>query len=310
MARNERLTLPDLGGRRVLVTGASDGIGLEIAARFAGAGAEVVVPVRNRDKGAAAVARITAQHPDASVLLEDLDLSSLESVSTLGERLRAGGTPIDVFVGNAGVMNPPERQTTRDGFELQFGTNHLGHVALVGALLPLLRVADGRVVMQSSVAAQRASIRWDDLQSEQDYDVARAYGQSKLACALFALELGRRSRAGGWGITSAVSHPGVAPTSLLAARPEIGRSGDTVAVRMIRWLSARGLLVGTPASAAEPALLAATDTDLDGGFVGPTGPGQLGGPAGRRKPWAPLLRDDDAARLWDVSESLVGSAVS
>ncbi|MDR6169730.1 SDR family oxidoreductase [Curtobacterium sp. SORGH_AS_0776] len=310
MARNERLTLPDLGGRRVLVTGASDGIGLEIAARFAGAGAEVVVPVRNRDKGAAAVARITAQHPGASVLLEDLDLSSLESVSTLGERLRSEGTPIDVFVGNAGVMNPPERQTTRDGFELQFGTNHLGHVALVGALLPLLRAANGRVVMQSSVAAQRASIRWDDLQSERDYDVARAYGQSKLACALFALELGRRSRAGGWGITSAVSHPGVAPTSLLAARPEIGRSGDTVAVRLIRWLSARGLLVGTPASAAEPALLAATDADLDGGFVGPTGPGQLGGPAGRRKPWAPLLRDEDAARLWDVSESLVESSVS
>lgn len=310
MARNEPLTLPDLSGRRVLVTGASDGIGLEIAARFAGAGAEVVVPVRNRDKGAAAVARISAQHPGASVLLEDLDLSSLESVSTLGERMRSEGTPIDVFVGNAGVMNPPERQTTRDGFELQFGTNHLGHVALVGALLPLLRAANGRVVMQSSVAAQRASIRWDDLQSERDYDVARAYGQSKLACALFALELGRRSRTGGWGITSAVSHPGVAPTSLLAARPEIGRSGDTVAVRLIRWLSARGLLVGTPASAAEPALVAATDADLDGGFVGPTGPGQLGGPAGRRKPWAPLLRDDDAARLWDVSGSLVGSAVS
>ncbi|WP_416392926.1 MULTISPECIES: SDR family oxidoreductase [unclassified Curtobacterium] len=310
MARNERLTLPDLGGRRVLVTGASDGIGLEIAARFAGAGAEVVVPVRNREKGSAAVDRITARHPGATVVLEDLDLSSLESVATIGERLRSDGTPIDVVVGNAGVMNPPERQTTRDGFELQFGTNHLGHVALVGGLLPLLRAANGRVVMQSSVAAQRASIRWDDLQSERDYDVARAYGQSKLACALFALELGRRSRAGGWGITSAVSHPGVAPTSLLAARPEIGRSGDTVAVRLIRWLSARGLLVGTPASAAEPALLAATDADLDGGFVGPTGLGQLGGPAGRRTPWAPLLRDDDAARLWDVSEMLVGSAVS
>jgi NAD(P)-dependent dehydrogenase (short-subunit alcohol dehydrogenase family) len=310
MARNEPISLPDLHGRRVLVTGASDGIGLEIAGRFAGAGAEVVVPVRNRDKGAAAVARITAHHPDASVVLEDLDLSSLESVSTLGERLRSEGTPIDVLVGNAGVMNPPERQTTRDGFELQFGTNHLGHVALVGGLLPLLRAANGRVVMQSSVAAQRASIRWDDLQSERDYDVARAYGQSKLACALFALELGRRSRADGWGITSAVSHPGVAPTSLLAARPEIGRSGDTVAVRLIRWLSARGLIVGTPASAAEPALLAATDADLDGGFVGPTGLGQLGGPAGLRKPWAPLLRDEDAARLWDVSEELVGRPVS
>lgn len=305
MARNERLEIADLGGRRVLVTGASDGIGLEIAARFAGAGAEVVVPVRNRDKGAAAVARITEQHPGASVVLEDLDLSSLESVATLGDRLRSEGTPIDVVVGNAGVMNPPERQTTRDGFELQFGTNHLGHVALVGGLLPLVRAASGRVVMQTSVAARRASIRWDDLQSERDYDVARAYAQSKLACALFARELGRRSRAGGWGITSAVSHPGVAPTNLLAARPEIGRAGDTVAVRLIRWLSARGLLVGTPVSAAEPALLAATGPDLDGGFVGPTGPGQLGGPAGRREPWAPMLRDDDAARLWDVSEALV-----
>jgi len=305
MARNERLEIADLGGRRVLVTGASDGIGLEIAARFAGAGAEVVVPVRNRDKGAAAVARITEQHPGASVVLEDLDLSSLESVATLGDRLRSEGTPIDVVVGNAGVMNPPERQTTRDGFELQFGTNHLGHVALVGGLLPLVRAASGRVVMQTSVAARRASIRWDDLQSERDYDVAQAYAQSKLACALFARELGRRSRAGGWGITTAVSHPGVAPTNLLAARPEIGRTGDTVAVRLIRWLSARGLLVGTPVSAAEPALLAATDPELDGGFVGPTGPGQLGGPAGRREPWAPMLRDEDAARLWDVSEALV-----
>ena len=305
MARNERLEIADLGGRRVLVTGASDGIGLEIAARFAGAGAEVVVPVRNRDKGAAAVARITEQHPGASVVLEDLDLSSLESVATLGDRLRSEGTPIDVVVGNAGVMNPPERQTTRDGFELQFGTNHLGHVALVRGLLPLVRAASGRVVMQTSVAARRASIRWDDLQSERDYDVAQAYAQSKLACALFARELGRRSRAGGWGITTAVSHPGVAPTNLLAARPEIGRTGDTVAVRLIRWLSARGLLVGTPVSAAEPALLAATDPELDGGFVGPTGPGQLGGPAGRREPWAPMLRDEDAARLWDVSEALV-----
>jgi len=310
MARNERLTLPDLGGRRVLVTGASDGIGLEIASRFAGAGAQVVMPVRNRGKGTAAAARITREHPGAAVVLEDLDLSSLESVATLADRLRSEGTPIDVVVGNAGVMNPPERQTTRDGFELQFGTNHLGHVALVGGLLPLLRAAGGRVVMQSSVAAQRASIRWDDLQFERDYDVARAYAQSKLACALFARELGRRSRAGGWGITSAVSHPGIAPTSLLAARPEIGRSGDTVSVRLIRWLSARGLLVGTPASAAEPALLAATDPDLDGAFVGPTGPGQVGGPAGRRTPWAPVLRDADAARLWDVSEALVGRTVS
>jgi NAD(P)-dependent dehydrogenase (short-subunit alcohol dehydrogenase family) len=305
MARTEQLTIPDLQGRRVLVTGASDGIGLEIAARFAGAGAEVVMPVRNRGKGAAAVARISERHPGASVVLEDLELSSLASIAALGDRLRSDGTPIDVFVGNAGVMTPPERRTTEDGFELQFGTNHLGHVALVGGVLPLLRAARGRVVMQTSVAAQRASIRWDDLQFERDYNGGRAYGQSKLACALFALELGRRSRSGGWGVTSAVSHPGVAPTSLLAARPEIGRGGDTPQVRVIRWLSARGLLVGTPATAAEPALLAATDPAMDGGFSGPTGIGQLGGPAGGRTPWAPMLRDADAARLWDVSEALI-----
>ncbi|ROS37192.1 SDR family oxidoreductase [Curtobacterium sp. PhB78] len=305
MARTEQLPLPELTGRRVLVTGASDGIGLEIAARFAGAGAEVVMPVRNRGKGATAAARISERHPAASVVLEDLDLSSLTSIAALGDRLRSDGTPIDVLVGNAGVMTPPERGTTEDGFELQFGTNHLGHVALVRGVLPLLRAARGRVVMQTSVAARRASIRWDDLQSERDYDGMRAYAQSKLACALFALELGRRSRSGGWGVTSAVSHPGVAPTSLLAARSEIGRGVDTPQVRVIRWLSARGLLVGTPATAAEPALLAATAPDLDGGFAGPSGIGQLGGPAGRRAPWAPMLRTEDAARLWDASEALV-----
>jgi NAD(P)-dependent dehydrogenase (short-subunit alcohol dehydrogenase family) len=306
MSRNhQQLSVPDLTGRRVLVTGASDGIGFEIARRFAGAGAEVVVPVRNRAKGAAAVERITAEHPRASVRLEDLDLSSLSSVATLTDRLRSDGQPIDVLVGNAGVMTPPTRQTTKDGFELQFGTNHLGHVALVLGVLPLLRAAGGRFVMQSSVAARRASINWDDLQFERKYDGNRAYAQSKLACALFAFEFGRRSRAEGWGVSSAVSHPGVAPTSLLAARPELERSGDTTAVRLIRWMSARGLFVGTPETAAEPALLAATGADMDGAFVVPTGLGQLGGAPGRREPWAPMLRTEDAARLWDESAVLV-----
>ncbi|WP_144765201.1 SDR family oxidoreductase [Curtobacterium sp. 9128] len=307
MPRNtDAFTIPDLTGRRALVTGASDGIGLGIATRLAGAGADVVLPVRNRRKGDAAVARIRAAHPDAVVTLEDLDLSSLASVAALGERLRAEGAPLHMLIGNAGVMTPPERQTTTDGFELQFGTNHLGHFALVGALLPVLRSGRARVVLQTSVAARRASIPWDDLQSERSYNGGRAYGASKLADALFALELSRRSRAAGWGISSAVSHPGVAPTSLLAARPEVGRAQDTTAVRMIRWLSSHGLLVGTVDTAGHPALLAATDPALDGAFTGPRGAGGVGGPAARQELWAPMRSTADAERLWSVSEELTG----
>ncbi|SBN61717.1 NADP-dependent 3-hydroxy acid dehydrogenase YdfG [Curtobacterium sp. 9128] len=303
---HDDVTIPDLTGRRALVTGASDGIGLGIATRLAAAGAEVVMPVRNRRKGEAAADRIRQQYPDAILRLEEMDLSSLRSVASLADRLRSQGDPLHLLIGNAGVMTPPERQETEDGFELQFGTNHLGHFALVGQLLPLLRAGSARVVMQTSIAARRARIDWEDLQSERPYDGNRAYAASKLACALVGFELGRRSRAGGWGITSAVSHPGVAPTSLLAARPEVGRTQDTTAVRVIRWLSSRGLLVGTVDSAGEPALLAATGSDLDGAFTGPGWPGGLGGPAARHQSWKPMRDEAAAARLWTVSEELSG----
>lgn len=303
------LPMPDLTGRRALVTGASDGIGLGIASRLAGAGAHVVVPVRNRAKGEAAAATIRQAHPDAEVTLESLDLASLDSVAALGERLVADGTPLDLLVNNAGVMTPPERRTTQDGFELQLGTNHLGHVALTAHLMPLLRAARGRVVSQTSVAARRGSFDWEDLGSERSYDAMAAYRRSKIACGLFGLELSRRSRAAGWGVTSTVSHPGVAPTSLLAARSETGRDKDTPEVKVIRWLSARGLLVGTAESAGLPALMAATSPDADGGFYGPQGLGGAGGAPGPVDLWAPLRRDEDAARLWQVSEELTGVTV-
>ncbi|MEL7975788.1 SDR family oxidoreductase [Isoptericola sp. F-RaC21] len=310
MTRTEHdIALPDLSGRRALVTGASDGVGLRIAARLAGAGAEVLLPVRNPRKGEAAVDRIRAEHPSARLVLHELDLASLASVAALGERLQAEGAPIHLLVNNAGVMTPPERQVTVDGFELQLGTNHLGHFALTARLLPLLRAGRARVTTQSSVAARRGTILWDDPNAERRYDGRRSYAQSKLACGLFGLELARRSSAGGWGITSTVSHPGVAPTSLLAARPEVGRAGDTRAVRVIRWLSAHGLVVGTVESAALPALLAAASPEAqDGGFYGPGWPGHLGGPPGPQRLWAPLRRDDDAARLWSLSEELTGVA--
>jgi NAD(P)-dependent dehydrogenase (short-subunit alcohol dehydrogenase family) len=303
--------LPDLAGTRALVTGASDGMGLVIARQLAAAGAELVLPVRNREKGAHAATTIRRSVADAAITLLDLDLASLESVRALGETLRSEGDPIHLLINNAGVMTPPDRQTTVDGFELQFGTNHLGHFALVGELLPLLRAGRARVTSQASIAARSGSINWNDLQWERSYDGMKAYTQSKIAVGLFATELDRRSRVHGWGITSTLSHPGVAPTSLLAARPELGRSGDTPQVRVIRWLSARGLLVGTPESAAQPALMAATVAHPEHGrMYGPSGPGQLGGAPGSRPLFAPLTSTDDARRMWSVSEQVTAIAYS
>ena len=300
------ITVPDLSGKRAVVTGASDGIGLGLATRLAAAGAEVLLPVRNPRKGEAATTTIRQRNPNANVSLRALDLSSLDSVAALGEALREEGHPIHILINNAGVMTPPDRQTTADGFELQFGTNHLGHFALVGHLLPLLRAGRARVTSQISVAANRNSINWDDLNWERSYDGMRAYSQSKIAFGLFGLELDRRSQANGWGITSNLSHPGIAPTSLLAARPEVGRDQDTRGVRLIRTLSARGILVGTVQTAQLPALYAATSPDAEsGGFYGPRGLGHMGGPPGEQKLFSRLRSAEDAERIWQVSEELV-----
>ncbi|MFI8522809.1 SDR family oxidoreductase [Promicromonospora sukumoe] len=301
------ITVPSLAGKRALVTGASDGMGLGMATRLAAAGAEVVMPVRNPRKGEAAVTTIRRTVPDARLSLRNLDLSSLDSVTALGDTLREEGRPIHVLINNAGVMRPPSRQSTADGFELQLGTNHLGHFALVGHLLPLLRDGGARVTSQVSVAARSGAINWDDLNWERSYDVMRAYSQSKIAFGLFGLELERRSRAHGWGITSNLSHPGVAPTNLLAARPEIGRSEDTPQIRMIRWLSEHGILLGTPRTAGLPALMAATDpTARPGVLYGPSGPGNLGGRPAEQQLYAPLRSVEEAARVWEMSERLTG----
>ncbi|GAA0998226.1 SDR family oxidoreductase [Acrocarpospora macrocephala] len=299
------ITIPDLSGKRAVITGASDGMGLGMATRLAAAGAEVIMPVRNPRKGEAAITTIRRAAPGAKVSLRSLDLSSLESVAALGDALREEGRPIHLLINNAGVMRPPNRQTTADGFELQFGTNHLGHFALVGHVLPLLRDGRARVTSQVSVAARRGTINWDDLNWERSYHGMRAYSQSKIAFGLFGLELDRRSKAHGWGITSNLSHPGVAPTSLLAARPELGRSQDTPQVRLIRTLSARGILLGTVETAKLPALLAATDPGAKpGAFYGPSGPGNLGGPPAEQRLYPPLRSSDDAARIWRISEAL------
>ncbi|WP_127507074.1 SDR family oxidoreductase [Actinoplanes solisilvae] len=293
------ITVPDLSGKRAVVTGASDGVGLRLAARLAAAGADVVLPVRNPRKGEEALERIGSPN----VSLRALDLSSLDSVAALGETLRAEGRPIHILVNNAGVMTPPDRQTTADGFELQFGTNHLGHFALVAHLLPLLRAGHARVTSQISIAANQGAINWPDLNWERSYNGSRAYSQSKIAFGLFALELARRSQEDGWGITSNLSHPGVAPTNLLAARPEVNRAKDTVGVRIIRALSSLGVLVGTVETALLPALLAATTPDA-APFYGPSGPAHLGGPPAEQKLYSRLRDPEEAERVWQISEEL------
>ena len=300
------ITVPDLSGKLAVVTGASDGVGLGLATRLAAAGAEVVLPVRNRRKGEAALAKITREHPGAVVSLRDLDLSSLASVAALGATLLGENRPIHLLVNNAGVMTPPDRQTTADGFELQFGSNHLGHFALVAHLLPLLRAGHARVTSQISVAANQNAINWDDLNWERSYRGSHAYSQSKIAFGLFGLELDRRSQAGGWGITSNLAHPGVAPTNLLAARPEVGRAKDTMGVRLIRVLSRHGILLGTVETAVLPALLAATSPDAGGRLYGPSGPGHLGGAPAEQTVYSRLRGTDEAARVWAVAEELTG----
>lgn len=306
MTRKIDIALPGLSGRRAVVTGASDGMGLHMAARLAAAGAEVVLPVRNPAKGAAAVATIQAQSPEARVSLRELDLSSLASVAALGATLAEEDAPIHLLINNAGVMTPPERQATADGFELQWGTNHLGHVALVGHLLPLLRAGRARVTSQLSIAAASGGINWEDLNWDRSYDGMAAYRQSKIALGLFGLELQRRSESNGWGITSTLSHPGVAPTNLLAARPELGRGADVPARRLIQLASRWGIM-GTAESAAFPALQAATSPQaLPGRFYGPKGPGHLGGAPAEQKLYRTLRSGMEASRVFAVSTELTG----
>lgn len=208
MARAIDIAIPDQSGKRAVVTGASDGIGFVIATRLAAAGAEVIMPVRNPAKGADAADRIRGLVPGAKVATRALDLSSLESVATLVDQLVGEGRPIDILVNNAGVMTPPSRRATKDGFELQFGTNHLGHFALTLGLLPLLRQGRARVTHQTSVAARRGAINWDDLNWERSYNVNKAYSQSKIAVGLFARELDQRSAVAGGASPATCPTPG------------------------------------------------------------------------------------------------------
>jgi NAD(P)-dependent dehydrogenase (short-subunit alcohol dehydrogenase family) len=294
------VSVPDLTGKLAVVTGGSDGLGRALAERLARAGAEVILPVRNAAKGAAA-----AQQIRGAVSTRPLDLSSLDSVAALADGLTADGRPIHILVNNAGVMAPATRHVTADGLELQFETNYLGHFALVGRLLPLLRAGRARVTTQSSIAARSGRIAFDDLQSSRNYSPMRSYGLSKLATMLFGLELDRRSRAFGWGLTSNVAHPGFTSTNLQSAGPNMGRAKPSPMDPIFKWMARRGFLVQNVETGILPALYAAVSPAAEGGrFYGPDGFLHLTGSAADQKIYRSGRDADIAARLWDESARL------
>jgi NAD(P)-dependent dehydrogenase (short-subunit alcohol dehydrogenase family) len=298
MADWKRSDAPSQRDRVAVITG-TGGLGLENALELARAGGEVIVAGRNPKKGEDAVAQVLAEVPSANVRFEQLDLASLESIEAFATRLRGQLDRLDLLVNNAAVMTPPRRETTANGFELQFGTNYLGHFALTARLLPLLRKGtQARVVSLSSVAARAGVIDFDDLQAERSYAPMRAYGQSKLACLMFAFELQRRSEGNGWGLTSIAAHPGIARTELLHNAP--GRWSAVGLARSALWF-----LFQPAAQGALPTLFAATSPAAKpGAYYGPSRFGETrGAPALAKIP--PQAAEPVAAeRLWRASETL------
>jgi NAD(P)-dependent dehydrogenase (short-subunit alcohol dehydrogenase family) len=284
----------DLSGRTAIVTGANSGIGFVEAQTLAQHGAHVILAVRNVDAGRAAAARMSG-----STQVERLDLASQESVRTFAAGVEG---PIDLLVNNAGVMAPPTRRTTADGYELQFGTNHLGHFALTGLLLPaLLAAASPRVTTVASLTHHQGDAKVLEGNPPGDYNPRTSYGRSKLANLLFALELHRRATAAGSHLTSTAAHPGVAATNLVTSRDGMG---DRWVVRTLAPPLMRLVLPGSQGGA-ESILYAAT-VAAPGSYTGPQGPGEIRGKVGPAKV-SSLARDEDlASRLWATSEELTG----
>lgn len=295
--------IPDLSGKRAVITGATGGLGLEAAMALAGKRADTVLIGRNPARGAAALERIRAVHPAAVLRFEQADLAVLASVAAVADRLLAEGRPIDILINNAGVMALPTREITVDGFETQLGVNYLSHFALTGRLLPLLKAARARVVQLSSIAHRGGRIRLGDLNRERAYHPWTAYQQSKLAMLMFAVELDRRSTANGWGLTSVAAHPGFARTDLIANGPA-GRGGLLfgLGLRLLEGVLSHSAQAGTL-----PVLMAAAAADVQGGaYFGPQGWQEMKGPPGPARIAPQALDADMARRLWDASKRLTG----
>ena len=295
--------IPDLTGKVAVITGANSGLGFEAANILAAKGARVVLAVRDVVKGEQAAQEIKGVVPAASLEVLSLDLASLASARRFAEAFPAAYSRLDMLINNAGVMAIP-RRVTADGFEMQFGTNHVGHFALTGLLLPLiLKTPSSRIVTVSSGAHMFGKINFDDLQSERSYSKFGVYGQSKLANLLFAYELQRRLEAAGSGAISVAAHPGYASTNLQSVGPQM--EGSKLGARTMS--AANRILAQSAAMGALPEVYAATSPAVRGGdYIGPDGfMGQKGFP---QKVGSNSRSYDqkDAARLWSVSEGLTG----
>ena len=293
--------IPALGGKTVVVTGGNSGIGFEAARQMARKGAHVILACRDTGRAADALEQIRTLHPSASVEAMQLDLASLESVHRFARDFAAKSVPLDVLCNNAGVMAIP-RRTTAEGFEMQIGTNHLGHFALTGLLLePLLAAPAARVVNGSSTAHKPGRIDFDDLQGEKSYRKWMAYAQSKLANLLFTYELQRRLDAAGARAISVACHPGYSATNLQAVGPQM--SGSRIAARL---MDLGNRFFSQPAAmGALPTLYAATSPDARGGdYIGPDGFMENYGHPRKTRSTARSHGRAVATRLWEVSEQL------
>ena len=301
--------IPDQTGRTVLVTGASSGLGLRSAEALAARGAAVLLGCRSAERGAAAIGRVAAVATGPAPAVVRLDLADLGSVKDAAAEVGERTSTLDVLMNNAGIMAMPLRRTA-DGFELQFGTNHLGHYALTGHLLPLLLAApdNGRVVTTSSGAHKAARSIGDD----PNYDTTRyhrwgAYGRSKLANLLFMRELGRRAAEAGTRLTSVAAHPGYAATHLQGASAEVTGIWPVRKVAGMVMAIGNKLVAQSDTAGARPQLYAATMPEVGSGdYFGPDGPGEMRG-APTRVPLSVAAQDGEAARrLWEQSEELTG----
>lgn len=298
-----KTNIPNLGGKTAIVTGANSGLGYEVAKGLAEKGAQVILACRSADKAAKALAELRAAVPNAKVEVMELDLASLASVRRFAENFKAKYKALDILCNNAGIMAIP-RRTTADGFEMQFGTNHLGHFALTGLLFDPIKATPGaRVVCVSSVLHTSGKINFDDLMGEKQYDKWGTYSQSKLANLLFAYELQRKFSALAIQAIAAGTHPGYAATNLQSVGPQMEGS----------WLARVGMkiansLIAQPvAMGALPLLYACTAADVHGcDYIGPTGMGGMRGYPGKVKSNDLSYDESLAKRLWQVSEALTG----
>ena len=295
--------ISDQQGRTVVITGANSGLGLASAEALARHGAQVVMACRSPERGATALEQVRDAATGAEPRLLQLDLADLSSIDSAAAELAGSVDHVDVLMNNAGVMAPPF-MTTADGHEMQFGTNHLGHFAFTGRILPLLSAAPApRVVTTSSTAHRIGRMRWDDLDWSEGYRKWPAYGQSKLANLLFSFELDRRARAAGVPLLSMAAHPGYASTHLQAAGPELAGRRFTARVMGL----ANTLFAQSAQDGSLPQLLAATGAEAVGGcYYGPGGPAEMRGHPQIVQPAKAALDTNSWDRLWQVSEELTG----